>query len=457
MSKKKPNVIVFFTDQQRWDTTGFHGNREGLTPNLDRMAANGTDVHRCFTSNPVCGPARATLQTGKYPASVGVHRNNLTLETNHPTLAQCFNEAGYHTGYIGKWHLVKSDDVASKGAVPEELRAGYKYWMAANVAEFVSDSYHAVLYDNDGKEHRPAGYRVDAYTDIAVDYIEAHKDEPFFLFMSFLEPHFQNNHDNYWAPDGYSRLYADAYVPPDLRSLHGNTFQNMGGYYGMVKRLDEAYGRVLDALKSLDLLEDTIVLFTTDHGCHFKTRNSEYKRSGHESSIRLPTVLCGGIFNRGRKIQELVSLTDLPPTLLEAAGLPVPEGMQGRSIVPLLYGDADDWADSVYVQISESCVGRAVRTKRWKYIVEAPETALQKDLAYSPTYTEKALYDLFADPYELCNIIELDSYHDVKAEMRKRLLAHAKRVGEPPIEEIVEVPERKAGQRKADIFGKFEL
>ena len=102
-------------------------------------------------------------------------------------------------------------------------------------------------------------------------------------------------------------------MPPDLAELHGTAHRHLPGYYGMCRKLDEAYGRIQDALKSLDLSEDTIVLYVTDHGCHFKTRNSEYKRSGHESSIRLPCVLTGGEFNGGGRINELVSLIDLPP------------------------------------------------------------------------------------------------------------------------------------------------
>ena len=118
-------------------------------------------------------------------------------------------------------------------------------------------------------------------------------------------------------------------MPPDLAALGGSAHQHLGGYYGMVKRLDEALGRLLDALKSLDLLDNTIVLFTSDHGCHFKTRNAEYKRSCHESSIRVPTALSGPGFEGGGQVRQLVSLVDLPPTLLDAAGLPVPPADAG--------------------------------------------------------------------------------------------------------------------------------
>ncbi|WJH35460.1 sulfatase-like hydrolase/transferase [Paenibacillus sp. CC-CFT747] len=134
---------------------------------------------------------------------------------------------------------------------------------------------------------------MDALTDAAIRYIDERKEDPFFLFISYLEPHHQNHLDDYPPPDGYRELFTGGWVPPDLASLSGTAHQHLGGYYGMVKRIDEALGRLLDALKSLKLDRNTIVLFTSDHGCHFKTRNKEYKRSAHESSIRIPTAVCG--------------------------------------------------------------------------------------------------------------------------------------------------------------------
>ncbi|MEJ7652263.1 MAG: sulfatase/phosphatase domain-containing protein [Chloroflexia bacterium] len=168
---------------------------------------------------------------------------------------------------------------------------------------------------------------------------------------------------------------------------------------------------MLDALKSLDLLENTVVVFTSDHGCHFKTRNSEYKRSCHESSIRVPTAFRGGPFDGGGRLRELVSLVDLAPTLLDAAGLTVPDDMQGRSILPLLRGERHGWPEEVFVQISESEVGRAVRTGRWKYSVVAPDSdpALE---AGCDRYVEQHLYDLEADPYELTDLLGLESHRN---------------------------------------------
>ncbi len=439
----RPNIVFFFTDQQRWDTMAVHGNPLDLTPNLDRMAQGGTHAQYAFTCQPVCGPARSVLQTGLYATSTGCFTNGRPLPTDAQTIAPIFAEAGYSTGYIGKWHLYERSSI---GPVPESHRAGYQHWLASNVLEFTSEPYSTVMYNNDDQPVRLPGYRIDALTDAAIRYIDAQQDDPFFLFLSFLEPHHQNHLDDYPPPDGYRERYTGRWVPPDLAALGGSTHQHLGGYYGMVKRLDEALGRLLDALKSLDLLENTIVLLTTDHGCHFKTRNSEYKRSCHESSIRIPLAFQGPGFDGGGQLQQLVSLIDVPPTLLDAAGLDVPEGMQGRSILPLLSGGTEGWPEEVFVQISEAQVGRAVRTHRWKYGVDAPDKNGGRDPG-SDHYVEQYLYDLQADPYELNNLIGHESHQEVCEVMKERLIRRMVEAGEeaPTIEPA---PTRRSGQRR---------
>ncbi|HXF60269.1 MAG TPA: sulfatase-like hydrolase/transferase [Caldilineaceae bacterium] len=439
----RPNVIVFFTDQQRWDTTGIHGNPLELTPNFDRMARRGTDVHYSYTCQPVCGPARACLQTGMYATNTGVFHNGIPLPQHLNTLAKCFNAGGYATGYIGKWHL------GSRDPVPPEERAGYQEWLASNLLEFTSDAYDTVMFDGAGRRVKLPGYRVDALTDAAIRYVDAHQEEPFFLFISYLEPHHQNHIDDYPPPDGYRERYTGRWTPPDLAALGGSSAQHLGGYYGMVKRLDEALGRLLDALKSLGLDEDTVVLYTSDHGCHFKTRNAEYKRSCHESAARVPTAICGPGFNGKGRVEQLVSLVDLPPTLLDAAGLPIPASMEGRSLLPLLNGQATDWPEEVFIQISESQVGRAIRTRRWKYGVNAPDKHGSRDPG-SDHYVEQYLYDLESDPYELQNLVGQEALAAVAAELRERLIARMVAAGEAA-PTITPAPAVASGQRATTI------
>lgn len=435
---KRPNVIVFFTDQQRYDTTGIHGNPCKLTPNFDQMAMEGTHVNLAFTPQPVCGPARGVLQTGKYATHIGNYRNGICLSKDHKTMAHYFNEAGYYTGYIGKWHLG-----STRHAVPKEERGEYQYWLGANALEATSTAYDTLVYDNDDKPVHLPGYRVDALTDAAIRFVDQNKEKPFFLFLSFLEPHFQNSNDSFPAPDTYKNEPA-GYIPPDLGALRGTSWQHLGGYYGMVRRLDEALGRIRDALKSLHLDENTIVLFTSDHGCHFKTRNEEYKRSCHESSIRIPMALDGGPFTGGGRLREMVSLVDLAPTLLDACGIPIPGDMQGHSILPLLKGQGADFPQEIFVQISETQVGRAIRTKRWKYSVEALDKHPIQD-SCSDVYTERYLYDLEHDPYELNNLIHSEAHREVCRILAEKLKKKMKEAGEA-VPMIVEAEKTKIGQ-----------
>ncbi|GAB3808513.1 choline-sulfatase [Humibacter antri] len=412
----KPNVLVFLTDQQRFDTLGVHGNPLGLTPNIDRMAQHGTHFENAFTPNPVCAPARSALQTGLMPTSTGVHVNGIPLAVDAKTIAGAFNDAGYQTGYIGKWHLADEDPVTA------EHRGGYRSWLAADLLEFSSDEYRTIVWDEDCEPVRLPGYRADALADAIIRFIADNHDRPFMLFSSFLEPHHQNERDDYPAPDGYAEQYTGRWMPPDLETLGGTSAAHLGGYYGQVKRLDECIGRINDALKSLGLLDDTVVVVTSDHGSHFKTRNAEYKRSCHEASIRVPFVLHGGPFTAGGRHSELVSTVDLPATLFEMAGVDTSQ-LHGRSLLPLVdrREGAEPWRDSVLIQVSESQLGRALRTARWKYSVVVPGDDGMHS-ASSSWYEEDALYDLDADPYELHNLIHEAAFDGVAAELRAKLI-----------------------------------
>lgn len=449
---RRPNVLVFFTDQQRADTLGANGSRLGLTPNLDRLAARGTHVPYAFTCQPVCGPARSCLLTGRYATQTGVWRNGFMLDPAQPTTAQLFGAAGYETGYIGKWHL---GDHAHMGYVKPAERGGFRRWLAANVLEFTSDAYSTRLWDEQGRERSLPGYRVDALTDVAIRWVDewSRGEVPWFLTVSYIEPHHQNHRDDYPAPDGYEERYASAPLPPDLLALGGSAPRHWPGYCGMIERLDEALGRLLDALKSTGQLENTVVLFVSDHGCHFKTRNGEYKRSCHDASIRIPCVLAGPGFDGGGRVRELVSLVDLPPTLLDAAGIRIPDTMAGRSLRPLVGGRGaaarSRWPEEVFVQISESQIGRAVRTARWKYAVRAPDVDGKHRGATVPSsevYADDCLYDLLADPWELENLIGYESHRETVLALRRRLVRRMKAAGEAA-PRFIDAPVRPAGQR----------
>ena len=209
-----------------------------------------------------------------------------------------------------------------------------------------------------------------------------------------------------------------AWTPPDLSG--SSAAAQLGDYWAMVKRVDEGLGRLMDALRSFDIQDHTILLFVSDHGCHFKTRNSEYKRSCHESSVRVPCAAIAPGFNGKGCREELVNLVDLTPSILEAAGLPLPESMQGCRVMASLRGEADFERTEQFIQISEDKVSRALRTRRWKYAVTA--MGLDGNLRpNSDTYTEEFLYDLEADPYEQQNLVSAAQLSAVREHLRLRL------------------------------------
>jgi arylsulfatase A-like enzyme len=188
-------------------------------------------------------------------------------------------------------------------------------------------------------------------------------------------------------------------------------------------------GRIVDEIDKLGLSDDTLVVYTSDHGSHFRTRNGEYKRSCHEASVRIPLIARGPGFGGGTVINQLVSLIDIAPTLLRAGRAEIPRAMRGRPLQPLVAGQADDWPEEVFVQISESQVGRALRTTRWKYSVSAPGKSGGVD-SDSNVYVEEYLYDLERDPHERTNLVRDHAYANTRAALSHTLKHRMKQAGE---------------------------
>ena len=193
----------------------------------------------------------------------------------------------------------------------------------------------------------------------------------------------------------------------------------------MIKRVDEAYGRLMDCLKSLKMIDDSVVVFTSDHGNNFKTRNNEYKRSCHDSSIRVPTSFYGNVFNGGGRIKELVNILDLHATILDAAGVKNPKHTDGKSLLPLVNRKKINWPEDIFVQISESQLARAIRTKKWKYCIEDVNLDPNEN-SFSKNYVEKNLYDLESDPYELNNLIGLEAFNEISKQLRSKIKKYIK-------------------------------
>jgi arylsulfatase A-like enzyme len=359
----RPNIILIISDQFRWDCVGAMGlNPLNLTPNLDSMAQRGVMFRSAICNQPACAPARASIFTGQYPSRHGVWRNAIGLPESATTLASTLGESGYSTNYIGKWHLAPGGP-NSAGPVAPQHRGGFEdLWEASNALELTSHPYEGDIYDNAGKPiHFSGVYRTDFMTERAQRFLRSAKS-PFFLTLSYLEVHHQNDIDSFVPPKEYAGRYKNAFVPPDLRPLPGSWPSQIADYYGCVAKMDETVGTIRKALLDTGLANNTILMFTSDHACHFKTRNAEYKRSPHESSIHIPLIVEGPGFNRSLQIPELVSQVDLAPSLLSAAGLKIPTSMQGQSFLPLLDRRVEGWRNEVYFEMSEFVTGRGLRT-----------------------------------------------------------------------------------------------
>ena len=438
LSSKRPNIVFFFSDQQRADTIGCYGQPLPVTPRLDQLAQEGLRFEWAFSPQPVCGPCRALFQSGRYPTETGCFRNNKMLPHNIKTLANYIEEAGYETAYIGKWHLASEGAMEScpevdhrTCAVPLAYRGGYTgFWRAADMLEFTSHGYDGYVFDENNRRIDFKGYRADCITDLALDFFDVRdKNKPFFMTISHIEPHHQNDHKHYEGPEGSKEKYRDCPLPPDLEALGGDARQEYPDYLGQCNALDRNLGRVIDRLKAEGIYEDTVIIYASDHGSHFRTRNTDshlngyddYKRTCHDSALRVPFIIKGDVFTGGRVEERLVSTASLPKTILAIAGIDVGDKMIGEDLRRLVTTRDPSRPNEIFAQISESRVGRCIRTAEYLYAVYAPNVngGAQGD---GEVYADDYLYDLKKDPLELNNLIADPAYDAVRLALRERLL-----------------------------------
>ncbi len=421
----KQNIIFYFSDQQRYDTA----NNE-IMPNLMELAEEGAFFENCYTCQPVCGPARASLQTGVYPTECGCHINGIPLRDDTKSLADYFNENGYETAYIGKLHLASGKNggkniKCEKTAIPTERLWGYKYFRGSDILEFTSHGYDGFVFDENGNKIDFKGYRADRINDFALEYIDNYNsDKPFFMFISQLEPHHQNDHNRFEGPKEKIEKYKNYEIPEDLTNFKGNYKEQYPDYLAAIESLDDNLGRLIKCLKDKGIYDNTTIIYTSDHGCHFKTRNMEYKRSCHDSSIHTPLVIKGANIEKGIRDKRIISLVDLPPTILSFAGIPIPDTYQGTAI------QSDIENECAYIQISETQCGRAIRTKHFTYSVSSP-LPMSKN---SGVYFEDYLYDNRVDKAQKNNLIKSKEYENIRSYLKELLLEQIKKIeGKEPI------------------------
>lgn len=421
---KKPNIVLYLADEVRADFIAAAGsNPMARTPNLDKLAKRGTMFTHAVTNQPLCSPSRACMLTGRYPTETGVWKLEVDMRRDLPTLATVLRENGYTANLIGKWHLAKANlkTKTGYGWVEPELRGGFlDVWEGANVYERVTHPYNGTIWDSAGNEiHYKDEYRVDFLTDRVVRFLETKQEKPFLLFVSQLEPHFQNDLNTVIGPKGEAAKYQNPYVPADLTPFPGVWQQELPDYYAAIESIDKSVGRIMETLEKQGMLDDTIFIFTSDHGCHFKTRENNYKRTPHDSSIRIPLIVAGPGVPANRRVDKIAGNINMTPTMLELCGVTVPKEMKGRSMVAMMQGlDGEHaWENRELIQFSQTSgtgMGRAIRTADWTYGVARPDGG--GTMPHADQYMDYVLFNNANDPAQVINLASRTGYHEKTAE-----------------------------------------
>ncbi|MBN1876405.1 MAG: sulfatase, partial [Anaerolineae bacterium] len=343
MSKNNlPNILFIFGDQWRAQATGYAGDPNVRTPNLDRFAEESLNFTCAVSNCPVCSPWRATLMTGQYPLTHGVFVNDVPISSEPVYLADVFKNAGYDTAYIGKWHI---DGHGRSAYIPPERHKGFDYW---KVQECTHD-YNASFYFGDNpKKLRWEGYDAIAQTKDAQAYIENHDStQPFLLMLSWGPPHDPYN----TAPEEFRQLYTPNAIqlrPNVPEEIATEAREWLAGYYAHCSALDRCFGELMRTLDETGLAGDTLVVFTSDHGDMAGSHGARNKQRPWDESILVPLLLR---FPKGmhypaarnrdtHQIDTPINSPDLMPTLLGLVGLPVPGTVEGHNFAPFLRGES---------------------------------------------------------------------------------------------------------------------
>jgi N-acetylglucosamine-6-sulfatase len=449
----RPNIIVIVVDDLRWDELGVAGHPFLETPNIDALARDGAFFSNAFHSVPLCSPNRASILTGQYPSRHGIIDNVARNRMSHRlrTFPQALQATGYETAYLGKWHM---------GNDPTP-RPGFDYWVAIPGQGRTMDPQ---LFE-EGRIHEVPGYITDVLTDRAVDFIRADRDQPFFIYIGHKAihpdavqlddgsvdlsvprgyvpaprhrgryeemtfPRRANNISALTELDGkpalqnalrtkYSSEIVDEFGEEELDP--GSSDETIRRRAEMLLAVDEGLGRIVNTLEEEGVLDDTFILFTSDNGFFYGEHGlSLERRMPYEESIRTPLVIrFPPLIGTDLRVDALVASVDIAPTVLEVAGAPIGEHIQGRSFLPELMGSSTGGRTSVFVEFFTyenpfpwlvDMDYRAIRTERYKYIhwIQFPESG--------------ELYDLQEDPLERRNLLGEPGMEEVERELRKEL------------------------------------
>ncbi len=438
----RPNIVMLFVDQLRWSELGCYGNDVIRTPHLDRLACDGVRFTHAFTNFPSCSPARSTILSGRQARSNGVYANqNEDHSAGRPTnrdttLPETLAAAGYTTALIGKWHLA-----------PTPRTLGFqKYWlggMGPGGDGYMRGPWRAK--GGIGKNHVYEGYTLVHQSELAADFMRSHRDCPFFLYLTPSPPHmpiaslpepYKSMYDpakmplrpNVWKngqlpfDEKWFKIYLGEHQPTtlpegiDLRDLYAL-------YYGQITGVDDWAGRVLKTIEEMGLADNTIVLFSSDHGDLLGSHQLFNKNKPYDEACRIPfLVRWTGHIKPKVEDKQIISLVDVMPTLLDLCGMKIPDTVQGTSLAPVLRGQKETVGENVaYIETTRE---EGLRTPRYLYWCNRTDQKGQR------------LFDAEKDPYQMTNVIGDPAYAQAAAELRAKTKAWRERT--PSVKPVTE-------------------
>lgn len=416
-----PNILFVFSDQHRWCDLGCYGNADVRSPHLDAFAQEAVRCNECISNSPLCVPARGSLLTGLFPLRHGAVSNDLPMRQHVTSIGATLAQAGYHTGYIGKWHLagVPRDQCIPQGPG----RFGFTEWKVCNCAHNYMDAY----YDDEANNRiRIDGYEPVTQTDLAMDFIDRNRGrQPWALVLSWGPPH-----DPYFAlPERYLHQGADRgvhlrpNVPEVIRAARTRTLsrediaKHHRGYFGHIAALDEQFGRLVATLQETGQLKDTIVVYTSDHGDMLGSQGLTNKQLPYEESIRVPLLVSWPGHTFTGTSDGLIGLVDLPVSLLGLAGVSAPDDTDGRDLHALFVDPAAKGREACYIFDLIPChqaaarggtEWRGLRTERYTFARSAADEGF-------------VLFDNRDDPFQMRNLVDAPAHAPLQQELRAQL------------------------------------
>ncbi|MFT5123943.1 MAG: arylsulfatase A-like enzyme [Verrucomicrobiales bacterium] len=373
-SADKPNVIILIADQLRYQSVGYAGDTRARTPNIDRLASQGVNFDNFVSNTPVCSAFRASLLTGKYASSTGVVVNELRLNPNQDSLAHVFKRAGYATDHLGKWHLWanqagRHNQVANAYTPPGPYRMGFdSFWAGYN---FGHQNFQATYFRDTPEPIKIEGFSASHFTDLAIERIQHHQqqDEPFLMTVAYSPPH------DPWVPGNvpaeWLAKFSEVEFPlpetmkdtPDPRMDRNTDPKRWNSYwkprmdalqrvyYAMTASLDHEVGRLMQALKDGGMEDNTLLVFTSDHGEMFGAQGRVFKMTFYEEAARVPFLIrWPGHIPEGHTSFACMSTVDIMPTLLGLTALPIPPAVEGMDLSPAAQGQSGPEPEFAFLQ-----------------------------------------------------------------------------------------------------------